>query len=122
MLALKQEYGKIYRPLTTLNLNLLESQTDTNNNNNTVPVLNVIIKGDVAGSVEAILDMFDTYKEDNICRLNVVHYSVGHVTKSDLEFAEIFNGTLVFWKNVIHTITDCFKLFMYFQQLFITLT
>ncbi|XP_076166420.1 mitochondrial translation initiation factor 2 isoform X2 [Ptiloglossa arizonensis] len=94
VLALKQEYGKIYRPLTTLNLNLLESQTDTNNNNNTVPVLNVIIKGDVAGSVEAILDMFDTYKEDNICRLNVVHYSVGHVTKSDLEFAEIFNAII----------------------------
>lgn len=56
-----------------------------------VPKLNVIVKGDVDGSVEAILDALDTY-EDNKCRLNVVHYGIGGVTDSDIELAKTFDG------------------------------
>ncbi|XP_078041067.1 mitochondrial translation initiation factor 2 [Augochlora pura] len=55
---------------------------------------NFIIKGDVAGSVEAILNIFDTYAEDNLCKLNIVHYGVGSVTESDIEFAETFNAII----------------------------
>ncbi|XP_017883166.1 translation initiation factor IF-2, mitochondrial [Ceratina calcarata] len=65
----------------------------------TTPAINVILKGDVAGSVEALLDIFDTYTSDEICRLNIVHYGVGHVTESDIELAETFNA-IVYAFNV----------------------
>lgn len=62
------------------------------------PRLNVIVKGDVAGSVEAILDVFSTYGSDDKCQLSVVHYGVGPVTETDLEMADMFDGeiTVVF--------------------------
>lgn len=60
-----------------------------------LPVLNLIIKGDVAGSVEAILDIFDTYPEEKSCHLDVVHYGVGPITETDLELAETFNGNVI---------------------------
>lgn len=56
------------------------------------PRLNVIVKGDVAGSVETILDVFNTYGSDDKCQLSVVHYGVGPVTETDLEMAEVFDG------------------------------
>ena len=47
--------------------------------------------GDVDGSVEAILDIIDTYGSDK-CRLNVISYDVGPVTENDVEVAKLFNG------------------------------
>ncbi|XP_055587378.1 translation initiation factor IF-2, mitochondrial [Uranotaenia lowii] len=58
------------------------------------PKVNVIIKGDVHGSVEAILDVLDTYDGSAHCRLNVVHYGVGDVIQSDLEMARLFNAVI----------------------------
>lgn len=54
--------------------------------------VNVIVKGDVGGSVEAILDVLDTYSDEQRCRLNLIHYGVGNVTENDVELAEVFNG------------------------------
>ncbi|XP_076284203.1 mitochondrial translation initiation factor 2 isoform X2 [Lasioglossum baleicum] len=69
--------------------------------------VNCIIKGDVAGSVEAILNIFDTYTEDNLCKLNVVHYGVGAVTESDVELAETFNAIIYrFNVNISRGIED----------------
>jgi len=36
--------------------------------------LPVVIKGDVDGSVEALLDVLDTYDCHDQCRLDIVHY------------------------------------------------
>ncbi|KAL9693439.1 hypothetical protein quinque_012724 [Culex quinquefasciatus] len=58
------------------------------------PKVNVIIKGDVHGSVEAILDVLDTYDDSEHCRLNVVHYAVGDVSQSDLELAKMFDAVI----------------------------
>ncbi|XP_018045855.1 PREDICTED: translation initiation factor IF-2, mitochondrial isoform X2 [Atta colombica] len=58
------------------------------------PKLNVVIKGDVAGSVEAILDVFNTYGSDDKCELNVIHYGVGSVTETDLQMADMFNAII----------------------------
>lgn len=57
----------------------------------TGPKLSVVIKGDVDGSVEAILDVLETYGNDK-CKLDVVHYGVGPVTKNDVILAKTFNG------------------------------
>ncbi|KAG5346639.1 IF2M factor, partial [Acromyrmex charruanus] len=58
------------------------------------PKLNVVIKGDVAGSVEAILDVFNTYGSDDKCELNIIHYGVGPVTETDLQMADMFNAII----------------------------
>lgn len=60
----------------------------------TTPKVSVIIKGDVHGSVEAILDVLDTYQENHQVRLDVVHYGVGDVTLNDIELAKTFNALI----------------------------
>lgn len=57
-----------------------------------IPRVNIILKGDVHGSVEAILDVLDTYNGSGVCRLDVVHYGVGEVNEGDLELAKVFNA------------------------------
>lgn len=57
-----------------------------------VPRVSIIIKGDVHGSVEALLDVFDTYTSNERCRLDVVHYGVGNVSEGDIELAKAFNA------------------------------
>ncbi|XP_053669741.1 translation initiation factor IF-2, mitochondrial [Anopheles nili] len=56
------------------------------------PRINVIVKGDVHGSVEAILDVLETYDDNERCRLDVIHYAVGAVNESDLELARLFDA------------------------------
>lgn len=36
----------------------------------------VIIKGDADGSVEAVLDVLDTYDCHNQCRMDIIHYGM----------------------------------------------
>lgn len=47
--------------------------------------------GDVIGSVEAILDVLETYKSTK-CKLDIIHYGVGSVSISDIEYADTFQG------------------------------
>lgn len=58
------------------------------------PKLNIILKADVHGSLEAILDVFDTYDSSDRCRFSVVHYGVGPVTEGDIELAKTFNAII----------------------------
>lgn len=59
-----------------------------------LPKVNIILKGDVHGSVEAILDVLDTYDCTDKCRLNIVHYGVGEVVEGDIELAKTFNSII----------------------------
>lgn len=61
---------------------------------NSVPRVNVIIKGDVHGSVEAILDVLETYHDNDQVRLDIVHYGVGDVTEGDIELAKTFKAII----------------------------
>ncbi|XP_064484222.1 translation initiation factor IF-2, mitochondrial-like [Ornithodoros turicata] len=58
------------------------------------PHLSIVIKGDVDGSVEAVLDILDTYHSHQNCRLDLIHYGVGPVTESDVELAQPFDGII----------------------------
>ncbi|CAH2046058.1 unnamed protein product, partial [Iphiclides podalirius] len=58
------------------------------------PTLSVLLKGDVDGSVEAILDILETYDEHERVRLDLVHFGVGQVTPNDLEIAQAFNAAI----------------------------
>ncbi|XP_066142898.1 translation initiation factor IF-2, mitochondrial isoform X2 [Euwallacea fornicatus] len=54
------------------------------------PSINVIVKADVVGTLEAILETLDTYESD-LCPLDIVNYGVGPLTQTDIELAKAFN-------------------------------
>uniref|UniRef100_A0A669BTM8 Translation initiation factor IF-2, mitochondrial n=1 Tax=Oreochromis niloticus TaxID=8128 RepID=A0A669BTM8_ORENI len=54
--------------------------------------LPVIIKGDVDGSVEAILNILDSYDAQQQCELEVVHFGIGDISENDVNMAEMFGG------------------------------
>lgn len=58
------------------------------------PKMDIVLKGDVHGSVEAILDVLDSYDCSDKCRLSIVHYGVGAISEGDIELARTFNATI----------------------------
>lgn len=48
--------------------------------------------GDVDGSVEAILNILESYDADDQCQLDVVHFGVGDISERDINLAETFSG------------------------------
>ncbi|XP_066280409.1 translation initiation factor IF-2, mitochondrial-like [Branchiostoma lanceolatum] len=58
----------------------------------TEPELNIVIRGDVFGSIEAIMDTLASYDCEEDCKLKVIHSDVGAITESDVEMAAAFDG------------------------------
>lgn len=56
------------------------------------PRVSIVLKADVHGSAEAILDVLDTYNSHDRCRVDVVHYGVGDVNDGDLELGRVFDA------------------------------
>lgn len=78
---------------------------------NDQPKLNLIIKADVNGSVEAILDVLETYPNDREpLKLDIVHYGVGPVTQSEIELAALFPNTHVYTFNLPPNLNSAAKL------------
>ncbi|NXC38471.1 IF2M factor, partial [Penelope pileata] len=57
-------------------------------------VLSIIIKGDVDGSVEAILNVLHSYDADDECKLDIIHFGMGDISETDISLAETFNGVV----------------------------
>ncbi|XP_066586310.1 translation initiation factor IF-2, mitochondrial [Prorops nasuta] len=66
----------------------------------TTPRVNILIKADVLGSVEAILDVVETYDEEKNCRLDVVHYGVGPLSESEVDIAKAFNAIIYCFNTI----------------------
>ncbi|KAK4883762.1 hypothetical protein RN001_000033 [Aquatica leii] len=60
---------------------------------NTLPVLHLVLKTDVDGTLEAILQTLSTYNYRE-CGLDIVNYGVGAVTENDFELAQAFKGVI----------------------------
>jgi len=56
--------------------------------------LNVIVKGDVQGSVEVVADSFRKLSTDAV-RLNVIHSAVGAITETDVNLAAASNTIII---------------------------
>lgn len=93
MLKIKRLFGKDRKIMDMVREKIIEEKRK-NKNKNLTPAVNIIVKGDVAGSVEALLDIFDTYTYDTICQLNIVHYGIGFITQSDIELANTFKAII----------------------------
>lgn len=44
------------------------------------------------GSVEAILNMLDSYDAQEQCQLEVLHFGIGDISENDVNMAETFSG------------------------------
>jgi translation initiation factor IF-2 len=76
-----------------------ENNNDKANENNKlllkqVKKLHIIIKADFNGSLEAILNVLETYESNDKVILDLVHFEVGQIKKSDLELAETFDAII----------------------------
>ncbi|XP_071868293.1 mitochondrial translation initiation factor 2 isoform X2 [Bombus fervidus] len=94
LLEIRRTFGRNRAVMRTVREKLVEKEKNKLKIEDPTPTVNIIIKGDVAGSVEALLDIFDSYKCDKICRLNIVHYGVGSITSSDIELADTFKAII----------------------------
>uniref|UniRef100_A0A3P8TFD6 Translation initiation factor IF-2, mitochondrial n=1 Tax=Amphiprion percula TaxID=161767 RepID=A0A3P8TFD6_AMPPE len=56
--------------------------------------LPLIIKGDVDGSVETLLNILESYDAQQQCQLEVVHFGIGDVSENDVNMADTFGGSI----------------------------
>jgi translation initiation factor IF-2 len=57
-------------------------------------ILSIILRADVNGTLEAILNVLDTYNANDKVKIDIVNFGVGPLSKSDLEIAETFGSTI----------------------------
>ncbi|XP_019630698.1 PREDICTED: translation initiation factor IF-2, mitochondrial-like [Branchiostoma belcheri] len=67
----------------------------------TEPELNIVIRGDVFGSIEAIMDTLASYDCEEDCKLKVIHADVGAITESDIEMAAAFDGLVYGFNSTV---------------------
>lgn len=90
----KEEYEayKMRRTLSIPELIKLDraklAQVDTR------PVMKIIVKADVHGSLEAIMGIIGTYNASAVCKLGIVHSGVGPVIEGDIRLATIFKAVI----------------------------
>ncbi|MCG8620748.1 MAG: translation initiation factor IF-2, partial [Proteobacteria bacterium] len=56
--------------------------------------LNIIVKGDVQGSVEAVVDSLQQLSTDEV-KINIIHQAVGGITETDVLLASASNAIVV---------------------------
>ncbi|NWQ78335.1 IF2M factor, partial [Columbina picui] len=88
-LTWRQRKAVLYKENKHLMLLKPKERTEMDKN-----VLSVIVKGDVDGSVEAILNILDSYDADDECKLNIIHFGMGDISETDISLAETFNGVV----------------------------
>ncbi|XP_033823823.2 translation initiation factor IF-2, mitochondrial, partial [Periophthalmus magnuspinnatus] len=58
------------------------------------PRLGVVVKGDVDGSVETLLNVLDSYDAQHQCELNLIHFGTGDISETDVSLAHTFSGSV----------------------------
>jgi translation initiation factor IF-2 len=76
------------RPTATLSDLLVQARQGE------LPVLNLIVKADVQGSLEAIVDALDKLPQDEV-RVQVLHRAVGGITENDISLAMASDAVVI---------------------------
>ncbi len=88
--AMKEKERQISVKGTAANLEDLFSQIKSGE----VQYLNIIIKGDVDGSIEAIADSIEKLSNDEV-KINVIHKAVGEINESDVILASASGAIII---------------------------
>ena len=85
---------KVKEQLDMINQSGGATLEDLMNTENDIKTLNLILKADVQGSVEAIKQSLLAIKNDEV-RINVIHCGVGSVTETDVLLAQASNADII---------------------------
>ena len=86
----QKEREKSINAMSALSLNDLFSQIEKNK----LKQLNLIVKADVQGSVEAVTTSLEKISNDEV-KVKVIHSAVGGVTESDVTLAKVANAIII---------------------------
>jgi len=86
----RQEREKSINAMSKVSLNDLFSQIEKNK----LKQLNLIVKADVQGSVEAVKTSLEKISNDEVT-VKVIHSNVGGVTESDVTLAKVANAIII---------------------------
>jgi len=86
----RQEREKSINANSKVSLNDLFSQIEKNK----LKQLNLIVKADVQGSVEAVTSSLEKISNDEV-KVKVIHSNVGGVTESDVNLAKVANAIII---------------------------
>ena len=86
----RQAREKSINAMTNVTLDNLFSQMEKGN----LKQLNLIVKADVQGSVEALKQSLEKLSNDEV-RLKVIHAAVGAVTETDVTLAKVSNAIII---------------------------
>lgn len=86
----RQEREKSINAISKVSLNDLFSQIEKNK----LKQLNLIVKADVQGSVEAVTNSLEKISNDEV-KVKVIHSNVGGVTESDVTLAKVANAIII---------------------------
>jgi len=75
---------------TYVNLNKIKNQLSISN----FKEINIIVKGDVDGSIEALVDTLLALSMDSI-KINIIHKGIGNIIESDILLASTFNAIII---------------------------
>ena len=86
----RQAREKSINAMSTVSLNDLFSQIEKNK----LKQLNLIVKADVQGTVEAVTSSLEKISNDEV-KVKVIHANVGGVTESDVTLAKVANAIII---------------------------
>ncbi len=86
----RQAREKSINAMSKVSLNDLFSQIESNK----LKQLNLIVKADVQGSVEAVTSSLEKISNDEV-KVKVIHSNVGGVTESDVTLAKVANAIII---------------------------
>ncbi|MDR0630944.1 MAG: translation initiation factor IF-2, partial [Holosporales bacterium] len=105
------EYRKRTKSLTLKTKTSKTLEQVIEGSRSSVQTLNIIIKADVYGSLEAIIASIDLIKHPEI-KINIVSTGVGIISENDIDFAQSINAiTIGFNVSIIATAKELSKLY-----------
>lgn len=98
-LSQKRESGRYYGRIFFNERGVRPKESEDNSHENKI---NLILKCDVDGSLDAMLALLDSYDKSGRqpVKLDIMHFGVGNISENDLTLASSFPNTVIYGFNV----------------------